>query len=117
MHRLSTVKSNTYQDSVRLMRLSQTVSDLAGVKQAFVAMGTDANKRVLDEVGLLTDEVQKVGANDMFVVVEAETETAAQAAIEQAERLLLQDQPAAAHGGAELARPKTQEQAQRRLAD
>jgi succinyl-CoA synthetase alpha subunit len=117
MHRLSTVKASTYQDSVRLMRLSQTVSDLPGVKQAFVALGTDANKRVLEEVGLLTDEVQKAGANDLFVVVEAETATAAQAAIAQADQLLLQNQPALAHGGAELARPKTQEQARRQLTD
>jgi FdrA protein len=116
MPRLSTVKPNTYQDSVRLMRLSQAVSDLAGVKQAFVAMGTDANKRVLEEVGLLTDEVRQAGVNDIFVVVDAVTTAAAQAAIEQVDRLLLESQSSASPGGAESPRPKTQEQARRRLA-
>ena len=116
MPRLSLVKPNIYQDSVRLMRLSQTVSDLAGVRHAFVAMGTDGTKRVLDEAGLLTDEVRASGANDLFVVVEAETPPAAQAALEQVEQLLLDSHPAQAGGGAAVARPKTQEQAARQLA-
>jgi FdrA protein len=116
MPRLSVVKPNIYQDSVRLMRLSQTVSKLAGVSQAFVAMGTDANKRGLEEAGLLTDEVDQAGVNDLCIVVEAATAVDAQAAIEKASQFLLENRPPQPGGGAALAAPKSQEQARRRLA-
>jgi FdrA protein len=113
----STVKPNTYQDSVRLMRLSQTVSGLPGVKQAFVAMGTGANKRVLEEVGLLTDEAREAGVNDLFVVVEADTAAAAQSALEQAGRLLVESRQARSPNGAAAAPPQTQEQARRQMTE
>ena len=48
---VSQVKANTYQDSVRLMRMSEALSKVAGIDQAIMAMGTDANKRVLSEAG------------------------------------------------------------------
>ncbi len=86
---LLTQLKKTYQDSVKLMRLSQTLSGLNGVRQAFVGMGTDSNKRVLAEAKLLTDDVQRAGANDLVIVVEAEDANAAQQAIDEAERLLV----------------------------
>ena len=85
---LATIKPKRYQDSVRLMRLSEVLSGLAHVKQATVAMGTDANKRVLAEVGLVTAELERAGANDLMIVVDAESETAAGDAITEAERRL-----------------------------
>jgi FdrA protein len=111
------VKPKTYQDSVRLMRLSETLSAIGHVKQATVAMGTDANKRVLAEVGLLTDDVERAGANDLVIVIDAQHEEAARAAIAEAERALAEsDRPAARNGGAEVS-PKTLEQARGKLAD
>jgi len=117
MPRFSTVKPKTYQDSVRLMRVSQTLTGLNQVKQAMVAMGTDANKRVLEEIGLLTDDVNNAGANDLVIVVEAETDEAAHSAIEQADRLLLESSHVISSNGATEAPPKSQEQARRKLAD
>src|SRR5262245_22068704 len=99
---LTNVKPKTYHDSVRLMRLSETLSGLGHVKQATAAMGTDANKRVLSEVGLLTSDLDRAGANDLVIVVDAESDEAAQAAIAEAERLLAEsDRPAARNGVAE----------------
>ncbi|MGQ0604290.1 MAG: acyl-CoA synthetase FdrA [Anaerolineales bacterium] len=86
---LTLLKSSLYQDSVKLMRLSQTLSGLSGVRQAFVAMGTDANKRVLAEAKLLTDDAQRAGVNDLFIVVEAENAAAAEQAVASAEGLLV----------------------------
>jgi FdrA protein len=114
---LTKVKPKTYQDSVRLMRLSELLSAIGYVKQATVAMGTDANKRVLAEVGLLTDDVGRAGANDLVIVIDAESETAARAAIGEAERVLAEnDRPATRNGAAE-APPRTLEQARRKLGD
>lgn len=114
---LTKVKPKTYQDSVRLMRLSELLSGISQVKQATVAMGTDANKRVLAEVGLLTDDLDHAGANDLVIVIDAESEAAAHDAIAEAERVLAEsDRPAARNGRAE-APPKTLEQARRKLDD
>lgn len=49
------VKKNTYHDSVSLMVLSAKANTLAGVRQAsVVAMGTDLNKEVIRNIGLMT---------------------------------------------------------------
>ncbi len=85
---LSHIKPKTYQDSVRLMRVSETVSSLEQVKQAIVAMGTDANKRVLTEVGLMTDTVAQAEANDLVIVIEADSDAVAQHALAEAEAIL-----------------------------
>jgi len=116
MRILTSVKPKIYQDSVRLMHLSEVLSGLSQVKQATVAMGTDANKRVLAEAGLLTDEVRTAGANDLVIVIEADSEAAARRAIVEAERILAErDRPAG--NVAASAAPTTLEQARRKLAD
>src|SRR5262245_3809043 len=112
---LTCVKPRAYYDSVRLMRMSEVLSGLSHVRQATAAMGTDANKRVLEEVGLLTDDVRGAVANDLVIVIEADSDTAARSAITEAERILAaSDRPAAGSATAE-APPKTLEQAQRKL--
>lgn len=117
MVQLSKVKPATYYDSVRLMRASQTLSGLDQVKQAIVAMGTDANKRVMSEVGLLTHEVAAAGANDLVIVVEAESNEAARRAVEAADRILTEPDRSVGSSSVIESRPKTQEQARRRLTD
>lgn len=112
---LTHVKPKTYQDSVRLMRLSELLSAIGQVRQATVAMGTDANKRVLAEVGLLTDEVERAGPNDLVIVVDADTEAVAQHAISEAERLLNENDRAADRGGTAEKPPQRLEQARERL--
>jgi FdrA protein len=106
---VSQVKPNIYQDSVRLMRISETLSKLAGVDQAIMAMGTDANKRVLAEAGLLTDDVQSAGANDLVVVIQSVSEESAQRGLAEADTLLRDlASPARAHDAAKY---RTLEQA------
>src|SRR5262245_8933792 len=113
---LTSIKPKSYHDSVRLMRVSEVLSGLSQVKQATAAMGTDANKRVLAEIGLLTDELRDASANDLVIVVEADSEAAGQAAIGQAERILAESDRAAGSGPA-AAPPRSLEQARRTLAD
>jgi FdrA protein len=112
---VTTVKPKMYQDSVRLMRLSEVLSALLDVRQATAAMGTDANKRVLEEVGLLTDEVRRAGANDLVIVIDAATEELARDALAQAERLLSESDRPADSGRSRQVPPKTLEQARNRL--
>jgi len=114
---LTEVKPKTYHDSVRLMRVSEVLSRLERVNQATAAMGTDTNKRVLAEVGLLTGEVERAGANDLVIVVDAAGEDAARDAIREAERILAESDRPAGRNGADQAPPKTFDQARRRLGD
>ncbi len=111
---VSQIKPKTYQDSVRLMRVSETLSGLDKVKQAIVAMGTEANKRVLAEVGLLTGPVERAQPNDLVIVIEAEDDPAAEAALARAEAILV-GADSAEKQSEEIA-PRALEQARRALA-
>ncbi|WP_308465155.1 hypothetical protein [Rathayibacter soli] len=62
------IKKNTYLDSVSLMSISTSASALLGVRQAFVAIATAMNKSVLENLDLLTPEVQEAEIADLFIV-------------------------------------------------
>lgn len=117
MSKFSLVKLGIYHDSVKLMQVSQALSALPQVKQAMVAMGTDANKHVLAEIGLLTPEVEAAEANDLVIVVETDTDESAHSAMAQADQILLaNDRTTNSTGPAEMP-PQTQEQARRKMSD
>lgn len=82
------IKKNSYFDSVSLMILSRELKKLPGISEALVGMGTELNLEIAQNVGLFTDELAAVGANDFFVSVQAETEAQALAAIAEADALL-----------------------------
>ena len=82
------VRSGAYYDSVVLMQLQRSLADLAAVLDAGVVMGTDANKDVLAQSDLLAAEAETAGADDLIIVVRAEDNTAAQAALDQVDELL-----------------------------
>jgi FdrA protein len=113
---ISQVKSNTYYDSVRLMRASEMLSNLADISQAIVAMGTEANKRVLAETNLMTDTVAGAGPNDLMIVIEANSDKAGQRALSQVEAKLAETAPAKPAGQASV-RPRTFERASQALPD
>ncbi|WP_411502226.1 acyl-CoA synthetase FdrA [Brevibacillus centrosporus] len=68
------IKKSTYFDSVSLMSLSTKANQLSGVEQAVIAMGTEMNKEVLRNVGLLTQEIEEAKSSDLMIVVKAETD-------------------------------------------
>jgi FdrA protein len=82
------VRSGAYHDSVVLMQLQRALAALPGILDAGVVMGTDANKDILAQSDLLTPEVQAAGADDLIIVVRAEDDAAAQAALGQVDELL-----------------------------
>ena len=61
------VLKNIYRDSVALMRLSREMESLEGVSQATAIMGTDNNKELLRQAGLLDDEGLTASPNDLIV--------------------------------------------------
>ncbi|MCQ4207466.1 acyl-CoA synthetase FdrA [Streptomyces longispororuber] len=93
------VRKNTYYDSVSLMSVSTKANALDGVDQAFTAMGTEMNKGVLDNLGLLTDELKAAESGDLMIVLVAEDGADTQALLAGIEDLLTRKAPASAGGG------------------
>ena len=91
------IRSGAYYDSVVLMQLQRSLAALPGVLDAGVMMGTDANKDVLAQSGLLTPEAQAAVADDLVIVIRAENDAAAQAALSQVDEFLTQRRGGVVH--------------------
>lgn len=97
------VRTSEYHDSVSLMLVARDLVQMPGVEDAALVMGTQANKGILEQSGLLTEEAQAASANDLVIAVEADQE-ALEGALSEAERLL--DKKGEVEEAAE-ARPKS----------
>jgi FdrA protein len=82
------IKPNSYYGSLVLMRIGTQAAKLPGVVDAAAIMGTEQNKRAIGNSALLTDEVKAAGPNDLLLVVAADTEARAQAALDFALKTL-----------------------------
>ncbi len=85
---LAQVRPGAYYDSVVLMQLQRALTALPGVQEAGAVMGTEANKDVLAQSNLTTAAVTAAKADDLVIVVRAESNDAAQNAIGQIDSLL-----------------------------
>lgn len=84
------IKTSEYHDSVSLMLVARELSRLEGVKDAAVVMGTEANKSILTDAGLLTDEAKAASPSDLVIAVASADDTLAEVALQKAEGLLKQ---------------------------
>lgn len=82
------IRRGTYYDSVVLMQLQVNLANLPGVTDVGVMMGTQANKDLLAQSGLLTDEAKAALADDLILVIEGDDEAAAESALSQVDELL-----------------------------
>jgi FdrA protein len=95
------------------MQLQRALAALPGVFDAGVMMGTAANKDILAQSDLLTPKVQAAVADDLVIVVRAEDEAAARAALDQVDELLTRRRG----GVGQDYRPKSLESAVQMLPD
>nr|BFE81406.1 hypothetical protein GCM10020093_040070 [Planobispora longispora] len=79
------IRTGTYHDSVSLMRVSQVLSGLPGVKAAVVAMATELNRGIAAELGFA---LPGSGPADLLVALRADDEDAAGRAAAELDRLL-----------------------------
>ena len=82
------VKRREYNDSVRLMQISEKLRSFAGVAEAILMMATDNNKRLLESAGLLLGDALSATPNDLIIAIRADSEAAAESATQQAESLI-----------------------------
>ncbi|MCB0211361.1 MAG: acyl-CoA synthetase FdrA [Anaerolineae bacterium] len=90
------VRRGTYYDSVVLMQLQLALSQLPGVRNAGVMMGTEANKELLDQSNLLTAEAKAALLDDLIIAIEGDDEATAGSALAQVDSLLTRRRSAAA---------------------
>lgn len=95
----SSVRAGSYHDSVVLLRLQRGLTELPGVLDAGVAMATAANRELLRASGLWTGAADGAGDADLVIVVRAETEAAAVAALARVDGLLAVRAAGAGSGG------------------
>jgi len=82
------IRSGVYYDSIVLMQLQRSLAGQPGVIDAGVVMGTEANKHLLVQGALFASEVESAGTDDLVIVVKAEDEAKAQAALIKVDELL-----------------------------
>ena len=81
------VRPGVYYDSVVLMQLQKSLAELPGVVDAGVVMATPANRDLLEAVDFDLSGID-AKADDLLIVVKADDDSAAVAAMEQIDNLL-----------------------------
>jgi len=94
---INVVKPNFFRDSLQLMRLSEQAKELPGVEDAVVAMGTETNKRLLEDLGLLGSEGRAATDSDLILAVRVSPGSNPDVAVSSIERMILA--PPAAQAG------------------
>lgn len=67
------IRKNQYFDSVFLMGVSKRISGVKGVQRNAVLMGSDANKKLLSDIGVEDARIDAAQPNDLIVAVIAGT--------------------------------------------
>ncbi len=76
------IKENSYFDSVTLMLFSSKLNAIEGITQAAVMMGTDHNKDLMLNSGVLTEEfAKKASANDLVIGIHSDSQVVVDQAI------------------------------------
>jgi len=96
------VRHGFYLDSVALMRFSRTLAEREGVEEAALMMGSPANIQIMADAGLLDATGKSAEGGDLVIAVRG---TAAEAAADEAERLL--DSPAQSRGDGAAWQPRS----------
>ncbi len=65
------LRKDSYYDSVFLMLISTDVKKMEGVTDAVVAMGTEMNRDLIQDMGMSGPELKNAGPNDLIISLKA----------------------------------------------
>jgi FdrA protein len=82
------IRSGAYYDSIVLMQLQRSLAQQPGIADAGVVMGTNANKEVLAQSGMLVPDAEVAGPDDLVIVVNGNDDASAQAALDKVDELV-----------------------------
>ncbi len=84
------IKTGEYFDSVTLMLVARSLTEMEGVSDAAVVMGTAENKDILTASGLMIDDFKETTDTDLLLVAKAEDEKVVDDTLARAEELLVE---------------------------
>jgi succinyl-CoA synthetase alpha subunit len=90
------IRKNQFYDSVFLMGISKRISDIQGVQQNAVLMGSDTNKGLLSSIGIHDTQIDGAQPNDLIVGIVADTEQVITGVLEELDKYLLGGVPVSA---------------------
>jgi succinyl-CoA synthetase alpha subunit len=90
------IRKNQYYDSVFLMGISKRLSDVPGVQQNAVLMGSETNKGLLSSIGIHDVQIDSARPNDLIVAVIADTPQIAREVLGKLDEYLMGGVPVAA---------------------
>jgi FdrA protein len=67
------IRKNQYYDSVFLMSVNRRISEVKGIQQTAVLMGSPANKKLLLDIGIQDGQIDSAQPNDLIVAATGET--------------------------------------------
>ena len=67
------IRKNQYYDSVFLMGVNKRLSEVKGIQQTAVLMGSEKNKQLLSDIGIRDAQIDAANPNDLIAAVIAET--------------------------------------------
>lgn len=82
------IKKNSYQDSINLMLLTNSVATMEGLNKVQIMMATPANKDIFKDAGLHTTELEAAESNDMAIVVDTDNAEMMNTVLEKVEQYL-----------------------------
>ena len=91
------IKASQYFDSVALMNIARDVQALPGIDDAALVMGTEANKRLLTTIGILSPQAEAAQPTDLIVMVKGD-DSALEQVLAKTEELLVKRTPAISAG-------------------
>jgi len=69
MNAVGIVKKGEYYDSISIMLIAKQISEMAGVADSAVVMGTKENQAMLEASGLATPDLRQAGEMDLIVAL------------------------------------------------
>lgn len=82
-----TIKKGLYYDSVTLMLATRDTRQMEGVLDASVVMATKENLAILENANMLPDNLGAASDNDLIIVIDAESEKHANAAMQHLDKV------------------------------
>lgn len=82
------IRNNQYYDSVFLMGVNKRLSQVEGVEQTAVLMGSVKNKVLLEDIGIKEPEIDNARPNDLIVAVIAKTPEIVKAVLDDLDNAL-----------------------------
>ena len=78
---VNSIRRGLYVDSVALMRISTEITALPGVEEASLMIGSESNKHILEEAGLLAEPGRDAGPDDLIIALRVQDQDTADSAL------------------------------------